>query len=91
MGVGAAFVMAAPDPVALLGCAAALCSDQFQLPITVITGPATDNDVGRDYIRAELGLPAHNAMRDADGLVEVVREALERVARRPERRHEGRR
>jgi len=77
VGLGAAFVMAAPDPVACWG-AAQLMQDTFQLPITAITGPATDNDVGRDYIRAELGLPAHNAMRDAAGLLGVVSEAVER-------------
>ena len=77
VGHGAAFVMAAPDPVACWG-AAQLMRDEFELPITAITGPATDNDVGRDYIRAELGLPAHNAMRDAAGLLEVVTGALER-------------
>jgi hypothetical protein len=45
--------------------------------VTVITGPATDNEVGRDYIRAELRVPAHNALREAPALVEVVREALQ--------------
>ncbi|HSR16143.1 MAG TPA: hypothetical protein VLL51_10345 [Gemmatimonadales bacterium] len=75
MGVGAAYVMAAPDPVACWG-ADQLFRNHFRLPITVITGPATDNDVGRDYIRAELGLPSHNALRDAAGLVAVVQESL---------------
>ena len=75
MSVGAAFVMAAPDPVACWG-ADQLFRTRFDLPITVITGPATDNDVGRDYIRAELGLPSHNALRDAGGLLTVVQEAL---------------
>jgi hypothetical protein len=76
MRLGAAFVMAAPDPVGCWG-ALRLMSEQFNLPITAITGPATDNEVGRDYITAELGLAAHNARRDADGLVERVREAIE--------------
>jgi hypothetical protein len=43
----------------------------------LITGPATDNSVGRDYITATLGLPAHNARRDAEGMVDRVRNALE--------------
>jgi hypothetical protein len=77
MRLGAAFVMAAPDPVACWG-AAQLMQGDFHLPITAITGPATDNDVGRDYIRAELGLAAHNAMRDAGGLLETVTGALDR-------------
>jgi hypothetical protein len=77
VGNAAAIVMAAPDPVACWG-AAQLMRDEFELPITAITGPATDNDVGRDYIRAELGLPAHNAMRDASGLLEVVTGSVDR-------------
>ncbi|HEU4763442.1 MAG TPA: hypothetical protein VFS28_02235 [Gemmatimonadales bacterium] len=74
---GAAFVMAAPDPVGCWG-AVELMRERFGLPVTVLTGPATDNEVGRDYIRASLGVPAHNAKRDADGLVQAVREALAR-------------
>jgi hypothetical protein len=75
-GVGAAYVMAAPDPVGCWG-AVTLMRDLFQLPVTVLTGPATDNEVGRDYIQKELNLPSHNALRDAGGLVEVVRAALD--------------
>jgi hypothetical protein len=76
MQVGAAYVMAAPDPVACWG-AAELMRGQFGLPITVITGPATDNEVGQLYIQSSLGLPAHNARRDAAGLLSVVRGALD--------------
>src|SRR5919109_5521560 len=75
MRVGAAYVMAAPDPVACWG-AAELMRREFDLPITTITGPATDNEVGQVYIATGLGLPAHNARRDAAGLVGVVRKAL---------------
>ncbi len=75
--VGAAYVMAAPDPVACWG-AAELMRREFNLPITAITGPATDNEVGQVYIQTGLGLPAHNARRDAEGLLGVVRQALER-------------
>ena len=75
--VGAAYVMAAPDPVACWG-AAELMREQFGLPITVITGPATDNEVGQIYIQSALGLPAHNARRDAVGLLKVVRDEIDR-------------
>jgi hypothetical protein len=78
-GVGAAYVMAAPDPVACWG-AAELMRREYNLPITAITGPATDNEVGITYVKAELGLAAHNARRDADGLVGAVRRALEQRA-----------
>jgi hypothetical protein len=76
MRAGAAYIMAAPDPVACWG-AAELMKNEFSLPITAITGPATDNEVGLSYILTGLGLPAHNARRDAAGLVEVVRKALD--------------
>jgi hypothetical protein len=76
MGVGAAYVMAAPDPVACWG-AAELMSREYHLPITAITGPATDNEVGQVYITTGLGLPAHNARRDAPALVATVRASLD--------------
>lgn len=75
MALGAAHVMAAPDPVACWG-AHQLMRNHFSLPITCFTGPATDNQVGCDYIGANLAIPAHNALRDAAGLVETVRANL---------------
>ena len=76
MALGAAYVVAAPDPVACWG-AQQLMSRDFNLPITVITGPATDNEVGRRYILEELGLSAHNARLDALGLMACVRTAMD--------------
>ncbi len=83
MSVGAAYVMAAPDPVACWG-AAELMQREFSLPITAITGPATDNEVGQVYISGSLGLQAHNARRDAAGLVATVRTAMAEWAERSE-------
>lgn len=77
MRLGAAWVMCAPDPVGCWG-ARELMQGQFGLPITVLTGPATDNQVGQDYISAMLNLPSHNARRDAEGLLARVRESLDR-------------
>ncbi len=74
-GAGAAWVMAAPDPVGCWG-AKVLMEQRYGLGITVITGPATDNEVGRDYVNAELGVPAFNARREPEALVEVVRAAM---------------
>ncbi len=74
-GVAGAWVMAAPDPVGCWG-SVELMRRTFGLEVTVITGPATDNEVGRDYITAALRLPAHNALRDAGGLVETVVRSL---------------
>jgi hypothetical protein len=71
-----AWVMAAPDPVGCWG-ADQLMRGTYGLPITVLTGPATDNQVGRDYVAAALGIPAHNALRDPQGLLGAVTAALE--------------
>ncbi len=49
MRVGVAYVMAAPDPVGCWG-AVALMRGSLRPRVTVLTGPATDNEVGRDYI-----------------------------------------
>ena len=75
MVAAAAHVMAAPDPVGCWG-AHQLYTHQYRLPITCFTGPATDNQVGRDYITRQLGIPSHNALRDASGLVATVQSAL---------------
>jgi len=75
MALGAAHVMAAPDPVGCWGAHQLMCN-QYNLQITCFTGPATDNQVGRDYIAANLNIPAHNALRDAAGLVQTVRAHL---------------
>jgi hypothetical protein len=75
MALGAAHVLAAPDPVGCWG-ALQIYRGRFGLPVTVMTGPATDNEVGRDYVRAELGLPACNARREPARLVHVVLAAL---------------
>lgn len=75
MHLKAALVVCAPDQVGAWG-ACRVLHEMFGLAPTAITGPATDNDVGTRFIREHLGLPAHNARRDASSLVHVVREAL---------------
>lgn len=69
-------MVAAPDPVGCWGAVEILRRD-YGISATVLTGPATDNEVGLDYIRTNLNVPAHNARRDAAGLVTVVRKAVE--------------
>jgi len=76
MGLAAAHVMCAADPVGSWG-AVEILRDRWGLPVSVVSGPATDNAVGRDYIRGSLGIPAHNALHDAPGLVGVVERGLE--------------
>jgi hypothetical protein len=68
--------MAAPDPVGCWG-SVALMKDVYGLRVDVVTGPATDNEVGRAYVRKMLGLPAFNAFEDARGLVAEVTRALD--------------
>lgn len=75
LAAGAAWVVAAPDPVGCWGAVEILRRD-YGLSVTVLTGPATDNEVGLDYIRTALGVPGHNARRDAKRLLAVVRRAL---------------
>jgi hypothetical protein len=78
LAAGAAWVVAAPDPVGCWG-AVEILRREYGLAVTALTGPATDNEVGLSYIRSALGVPAYNARRDAAGLVAVVRKALERA------------
>lgn len=76
MGLAAAHIVAAPDPVGCWG-ARELFQQVYGLPITAITGPATDNAVGRDYITAQLGVPSANARREPEALTRIVLDALE--------------
>lgn len=75
MSLSAALVACAPDQVASWGVVRVL-DERFGLRPTVISGPATDNEVGCRFIRNELGLPAHNARRGDGELARVVLEAL---------------
>ncbi|NLH49668.1 MAG: hypothetical protein GX444_13865 [Myxococcales bacterium] len=76
MSLACCHVLCAPDPVAAFG-AHHLFANEFRLPLHVIAGPVTDNAVGRDYIEKALGLPAHNARYDIDGLAGVVIDRLD--------------
>jgi len=76
MGLASAIVMAAPDPVGCWG-AVTLMREVFGLSVDVVTGPATDNEIGRGYVHRALGLPAHNAFKDPHGLVGAVRRLLD--------------
>ncbi len=75
MKIGVALIVCAPDQVGAWG-AQRLLVERFGLHPTAITGPATDNDVGTRFIRESLGVPAHNARRDARALVALVLDAL---------------
>ncbi len=75
MGLGAAHVLCAADPVGCWG-AAEIFRRDYGLSIAVVSGPVTDNQVGRAFVRDALGLPAHNARHDAPGLLAAVEGGL---------------
>lgn len=70
-----AHVVAAAD---LSGAWAAqeLFRERYHTSITVVTGPVTDNDVGRRYIKQRLGTTALNALQQSTDLVDQVVQAL---------------
>ena len=71
----ASHVVAAAD---LSGAWAAeeLFRERYHTDITAVTGPVTDNDVGRRYIKQRLGITALNALQQSTELVDAVVEAL---------------
>ncbi len=67
------WIMCASDPVGAWG-ARELMTKVFDLPIHVMSGPATDNEVGREYVRGQLGVPALNAItQEVEFAAEVTR------------------
>ncbi|MCU0975004.1 MAG: hypothetical protein MUC71_01665 [Steroidobacteraceae bacterium] len=56
-----AVVLSANDPVAAWG-GVKLLRERFGIEPAAVTGPATDNAVGVDIIREQMGVPAFNAM-----------------------------
>jgi len=64
-------VLCATDPVGAWG-GARLLREQYGLEPTVVTGPATDNEVGGAYIQNALGVPTANALTEPERLVDNV-------------------
>ena len=69
-----AVVMCANDLVAAWG--AQKLMEQWNIPITVVSGPVTDNQTGTEYILRELKLPAANAKTDGRALFGIVYEEI---------------
>jgi hypothetical protein len=67
----AVVVMCANDPVGTWG-AKELMRERFGLAIDVISGPATDNAIGTQYVREQLGVEAINARTHGPQLGEFV-------------------
>ena len=59
-------VLSANDPVAAWG-GVKLLRERFSIEPCVVTGPATDNQVGVDIIQQQMSVPAFNAMSNARG------------------------
>ena len=75
MAPGKAHVLCANDPVGAWG-AARFFEEDLKLKLTVISGPTTDNAVGRQFVENKLGLPAINARLQGDELAGSVAKAL---------------
>jgi hypothetical protein len=71
MSIGCAHVLCASDPVAAWG-GARFFQERFGREIALVTGPATDNDIGSNYIRRSLGIPAWNARVGHKELVDLL-------------------
>ena len=79
-----ALVLSANDPVAAWG-GVKLLRERFGIEPCVVTGPATDNAVGVDIIREQMGVAAFNAMTSGAELGDHVITAagLDGLAREP--------
>jgi hypothetical protein len=70
-----AVILSANDPVAAWG-GVKLLRERFGIEPCVVTGPATDNQVGIEIIAAQMGVPAINALSNGAALGDRVIEAL---------------
>jgi hypothetical protein len=68
-------VLCANDPVGAWG-GAKLLREEFGIEPTVISGPATDNQVGIDIIKARSNVAALNAMTHAAELGDLLQQAI---------------
>jgi hypothetical protein len=69
-------VLCANDPVAAWG-GVKLLREEFDCEPDVVTGPATDNLVGKDIISEQFGIPAVNAVTNGVELGDVVADVLD--------------
>ena len=68
-------ILSANDPVAAWG-GVRLLRERFGIEPCVVTGPATDNQVGVEIITTQLGVPAFNAISNGAALGDRVIETL---------------
>lgn len=70
-----AVVLCANDPVAAWG-GVKLLQDEFDIVPTVVTGPATDNQVGIDIIKQRCNVPALNALAHGAALGDLLQTTI---------------
>ncbi len=78
-----ALVLCANDPVAAWG-GVRLLREEFHIEPTVVTGPATDNQVGIDIIKQRSNVPAYNALAQGPELGDLLMQRIglgDRLAR----------
>jgi hypothetical protein len=75
-------VLSANDPVAAWG-GVKLLRERFGIEPCVVTGPATDNQVGVEIIQQQLGVPAFNAMSNGAALGDRVIDAADLTQAQP--------
>jgi hypothetical protein len=68
-------ILSANDPVAAWG-GVKLLRERFGIDPCVVTGPSTDNQVGVDIIKTQMGVPAFNAITDGAALGDRVIEVI---------------
>jgi hypothetical protein len=70
-----AVILSANDPVAAWG-GVKLLRERFAIEPCVVTGPATDNQVGVEIITEQMNVAAFNALSNGAALGDCVIEAL---------------
>jgi hypothetical protein len=70
-----AVVLCANDPVGAWG-GVKLLREEFEIEPTVVSGPATDNQVGIDIIKERSNVPAFNAMTNGAELGDLLQHAI---------------
>jgi hypothetical protein len=68
-------VLCANDPVAAWG-GVRLLREDFDYQPQIVTGPATDNRVGKDLVVERMGIQAINALTDGSALGDAVADLL---------------
>ena len=74
MRATAALVFCASDFVGAWGGRELLAARNVK--IDVVSGPVTDSQMGADYVRTELGIPAANAVNHGEQLANLIKENL---------------